>query len=87
MNAFPRIDKRDSFQLTKGNKIEGAHRVILLIDHPAAGREWTLLGQDKIPGFYHLEISTLIGKDFYSERMEYQHFSLLLPENQFQRIQ
>jgi hypothetical protein len=74
------------FHLSKRYNKTHEARAILLIDHPAAGREWTLLGQDKIPGFYHLEISTPIGKDFYSERTEYQYFSLLLPENEFERI-
>jgi hypothetical protein len=66
---------------------EIANAVYLLIPHPHAGRPWRIVGPDAVPGFWHLESSVHLGKDYYGERVDYQRFELVVHESEFQRIQ
>lgn len=87
MNAFPRIDKRDSFQLTKRTVAAAGPRAKLLISHPADGLTWNIDGPDQVRGFYHLSAEILLGYSTENETVEYTRFNLLIPESDFQRIQ
>jgi hypothetical protein len=42
--------------------------VQILVSHAAAGRPWRIVGPDAVPGFWHLESSVQLGKDYYNER-------------------
>lgn len=59
----------------------------LLIGHPAQGREWKILREGSVRGFYLLQSVCAIGRDPLTEQITYQHFSLLLPSESFERIQ
>lgn len=59
----------------------------ILIDHPLSGRPWTIDAEDSVAGFYHLSTSVVIGKDYETERVQYQRFELCLYEDSFERIQ
>jgi hypothetical protein len=61
--------------------------VQILVPHAAAGRPWRIVGPDAVPGFWHLESSVQLGKDYYNERFTYQRFELVLCETDFTRIQ
>ena len=43
-------------------------------------------GPDAVPGFWHLESSVHLGKDYYGERVDYQRFELVVHESEFERI-
>jgi hypothetical protein len=83
LSNCPPLTKHGQIRFTKVVPKNGAR---LLIDHPASGSDWTILGQDPCPGFYRLETSIPIRFDYYDERMQYQRFELLLPDNEFERI-
>jgi hypothetical protein len=65
---------------------ESCDKARLLIDHPASGREFTILGPDSVRGFWHLSAAVPIGMDFYTERLEYQSFELVVADTEFERI-
>lgn len=57
----------------------------LLIDNPHAYREWKIIGQSSVPGFYHLQSSFRISAN---ELVPvYSTFNLCLHESEFERIQ
>jgi hypothetical protein len=58
----------------------------LLIDHPHAYRDWTIVGEATVPGFYHLESRLRLGLDYRENRVAYTTFTLCLHESQFERV-
>jgi hypothetical protein len=94
MSQLTREEKLKAFgELTKLPGIQKAsvfaderNEARLLIEHPHAYRDWTIMGPAKERGFYRLESSIRIGLDFYEERMTYTRFELCLHESQFERL-
>ena len=43
--------------MTREETLSTSPRAFILIDHPHAYREWTIVAVDSVPGFYHLEFS------------------------------
>jgi len=62
---------------------ELANTARLLIDHPAGGRPWKVIGPAKDRGFWYLESAAPIGK--VAGRMDYQRFRIYLHDTQFER--
>jgi hypothetical protein len=85
--SFKTLSKLSGLKTGRQFEEESVEKARLLIDHPAAGRAWKIEGPDSVPGFWHLETSTPIGRDFFYERMSYQRFELVLFEAEFERIQ
>ncbi len=59
--------------------------VRILIDHPASYRDWRIVKEDSVSGFYHLVSRFKIGGTI-EEGVEYTAFVLVLHESEFQRI-
>ena len=57
-----------------------SNKARILIEHPHSYREWTIVGSDSVPGFWHLESRLRLDK------FETTIFELCLHESQFQRI-
>jgi hypothetical protein len=85
--AFGKLTKLPGVKTGRVYADELADAVYLLIPHPHAGRPWRIVGRDAVPGFWHLESSVHLGKDYYGERVDYQRFELVLFETDFRRIQ
>lgn len=63
--------------------------VLIKIPHPANGRRWRVVKPNDVVGFWHLESSVVISRE-YSQRYDdvriiTQFFSLVLHESQFSR--
>jgi hypothetical protein len=85
--AFGKLTKLPGVKTGRVYADELADAVYLLIPHPHAGRPWRIVGPDAVPGFWRLESSVHLGKDYYGERVAYQRFELLVHESEFTRIQ
>ena len=57
----------------------------LLIDHPHSYREWNIVGQSDVPGFFHLESRFRLNPG--EVPASYTEFELCLHESQFERVQ
>lgn len=56
--------------------------VRILIDHPASYRDWRIVKEDSVSGFYHLVSRFKIGGTI-EEGVEYTAFVLVLHESEF----
>jgi hypothetical protein len=84
--TFAELSKRDGIK-TGREFAESFNKARILIDHPHSYREWEIVGPASERGFYRLQSSISVGRDFYTERMTYTRFELVLFETDFQRIQ
>jgi len=66
--------------MTREETLSTSPRACILIDHPHAYREWTIVAVDSVPGFYHLEFSVRL------DRFETTIYRLCLHESEFERI-
>ena len=57
----------------------------LLIDHPHSYREWNIVGQYDVPGFFYLESRFRLNPG--DLPASYTAFELCLHESQFERVQ
>ena len=57
----------------------------LLFDHPHSYREWNIVGQYDVPGFFYLESRFRLGPG--EQPAIYTAFELCLHECQFERLQ
>jgi hypothetical protein len=57
----------------------------LLIDHPHSYREWNIVGQYDVPGFFYLESRFRLNPG--EVPASYTAFELCLHESQFERVQ
>ena len=57
----------------------------LLIDHPHSYREWNIMGQCNVPGFFYLESQFRLNPG--EQPAIYTAFELCLHECQFERVQ
>jgi hypothetical protein len=57
----------------------------LLIDHPHSYREWNIVGQCDVPGFFYLESRFRLNPG--EQPAIYTAFGLCLHECQFERVQ
>jgi hypothetical protein len=57
----------------------------LLIDHPHSYREWNIVGQCDVPGFFYLESRFRLNPR--EQPATYTAFELCLHECQFERVQ
>ena len=57
----------------------------LLIDHPHSYREWNIVGQCDVPGFFYLESRFRLNPG--EQPALYTAFELCLHESQFERVQ
>ena len=57
----------------------------LLIDHPHSYREWNIVGQCGVPGFFYLESRFRLNPG--EVPASYTAFELCLHESQFERVQ
>ena len=57
----------------------------LLIDHPHSYREWNIVGQSDVPGFFYLESRFRLNPG--EVPASYTAFELCLHESQFERVQ
>jgi hypothetical protein len=57
----------------------------LLIDHPHSYREWNIVSQCDVPGFFYLESRFRLNPG--EQPATYTAFELCLYESQFQRVQ
>ena len=57
----------------------------LLIDHPHSYREWNIVGQRDMPGFFYLESRFRLNPG--EVPASYTAFELCLHESQFERVQ
>jgi hypothetical protein len=57
----------------------------LLIDHPHSYREWNIVGQCDVPGFFYLESRFRLNPG--EVPASYTAFELCLHESQFERVQ
>ena len=57
----------------------------LLFDHPHSYREWNLVGQCDVPGFFYLESRFRLNPGV--QPANYTAFELCLHECQFERVQ
>ena len=57
----------------------------LLIDHPHSYREWNIVGQCDVPGFFYLESRFRLNPG--EQPSTYTEFELCLHECQFERVQ
>ena len=89
MNTLPRQEKLAKFQeLTKHPKIQtgqqlsaaSSNKARILIDHPHSYRDWTIIGKDSVPGFYHLQSAVRMDK------FETTIHTLCLHETEFERV-
>jgi hypothetical protein len=77
MSRLTREEKLAKFQeLTKVKNISTGrqfaasfNKARLLIDHPHAYREWKIIGQSSMPGFYHLQSSFRISANELAPRL------------------
>ena len=60
-------------------------RARLLIDHPHSYREWNIVGQCGVPGFFYLESRFRLNPG--EVPASYTAFELCLHESQFERVQ
>jgi hypothetical protein len=56
----------------------------LLIDHPHSYREWNIVGQCDVPGFFYLESRFRLNPG--EQPATYTEFELCLHESQFERL-
>jgi hypothetical protein len=86
-------EKMHGFKLTKRSAkppttfADASNQARILISHPHSYRTWTVVGEADVPGFWILESSLALGRDFTEERMHYQRFELVLHESQFEVLQ
>ena len=80
-----------SQQLAKRDKISSGRqfaqsysKVRLLIDHPHSYREWNIVGQCDVPGFFYLESRFRLNPG--EVPASYTAFELCLHESQFERL-
>jgi hypothetical protein len=83
--TFTELSKRPGLKTGRVFADELQNTVRLLMDHPAAGRPWRILGPADVPGFYHLASLVPVGLDYYQSRFDYIHYELVLHESQFTR--
>ena len=57
----------------------------LLFDHPHSYREWNIVGQCDVPGFFYLESRFRLNPG--EQSALYTAFELRLHESQFERVQ
>jgi hypothetical protein len=57
----------------------------LLFDHPHSYREWNIVGQCDVPGFFYLESRFRLNPGV--QPATYTAFELCLHESQFERVQ
>ena len=57
----------------------------LLFDHPHSYREWNIVGQYEVPGFFYLESRFRLNPG--EQPAIYTVFELCLHERQFERVQ
>jgi hypothetical protein len=60
-------------------------KACLLIDHPHSYREWNIVGQCDVPGFFYLESRFRLNPG--EQPAIYTEFELCLHESQFERVQ
>lgn len=85
--AFRELEKIPGVAKASTVFADRLNKAKLLIDHPHAYREWTVLGPAGDQGFYRLESSIRLGLDCYdTERVIYTRFELCLHETQFERL-
>jgi hypothetical protein len=63
---------------------EACNRARILIDHPHAGRDWTITGPAGERGFYLLTSRFRVNPGCYPE--EYTSMTLCLPDTEFERL-
>jgi hypothetical protein len=87
LSAFGELTRRHP-KIQTGTEF-AADRARLLIDHPAAGLTWHIDGASSSPGFYYLSTEILLdySKDQETPPAAWSRWSLLLPEDAFERIQ
>ena len=59
----------------------------LLFDHPHSCREWNIVGQYDVPGFFYLESRFRLNLNPGEQPAIYTAFELYLHECQFERVQ
>ena len=72
--------KRDAISI--GRKVAQS---CLLFDHPHSYREWNIVGQCDVPGFFYLESRFRLNPG--ELPATYTAFELCLHESQFERVQ
>jgi hypothetical protein len=87
LSAFGELTKKNP-KIQTGTQFE-ADQAKLLISHPGDGLTWRVDGPSSNPGFYHLSTEVLLdySKDQETPPAAYSRWSLLLPEDAFERIQ
>ena len=92
MSKRTREEKTQSLeQLAKPDAISSGRRFAqpygkarLLIDHPHSYREWNIVGQCDVPGFFYLESRFRLNPG--EQPATYTEFELCLHGSQFERV-
>jgi hypothetical protein len=78
------LAKRDAISI--GRKVAQSYgKARLLFDHPHSYREWNIVGQCDVPGFFYLESRFRLNPG--ELPATYTAFELCLHESQFERVQ
>ena len=74
------------YAITIGRKFAQPYaKARLLFDHPHSYREWNIVGQCDVPGFFYLESRFRLNPG--EQPAIYTAFELCLHESQFERLQ
>ena len=81
--SLEELAKRDAISI--GRRFAQTYgKARLLIDHPHSYREWNIVGQCDVPGFFYLESRFRLNPG--EQPGTYTEFELCLHESQFERL-
>jgi hypothetical protein len=72
-------------EISIGRKLPRLTKARLLIEHPHSYREWNIVGQCDVPGFFYLESRFRLNPG--EQPAIYTAFELCLHESQVERVQ
>jgi hypothetical protein len=85
LSAFAQLEKLPNVKRGTVYADELANTARLKFDHPYTGN-WHVDGPTDIPGFYHLSATTPLVYNVDECRADYTRFTLVLPDNDFERV-